>query len=86
AKGRRDLRFADGLLSSSDLGVLKAEDPGRFFGPWLTSRGLGFDSAVLVDDNQDNCTAFQTHSGAAIHVTSPAQAAADLRALFAARD
>ncbi|MGH3712661.1 MAG: hypothetical protein ACRDT4_04260 [Micromonosporaceae bacterium] len=86
AKDRRDLRFADGLLSSSDLGVLKAEDPARFFGPWLTTRGLGFDSAVLVDDNHDNCTAFRTHGGAAIHVTSPVQAAEDLRAHFARQE
>ncbi len=86
AKGRRDLRFADGLLSSSDLGVLKAEDPARFFGPWLTARGLGFDSAILVDDNHDNCEAFRSHGGAAIHVTNPAQAAEDLRAHLAGRD
>ncbi|MGH3736244.1 MAG: hypothetical protein ACRDT6_11580 [Micromonosporaceae bacterium] len=85
AKGRRDLRFADGLLSSSDLGVLKAESPAAFFGPWLNTRGLGFGSAVLVDDNRDNCDAFESHGGAAIHVTSQEQAAAHLKALFANR-
>lgn len=85
AKGRRDLRFADGLLSSSDLGVLKAENPAEFFRPWLSARGLRFDSAVLVDDNSDNCDAFESQGGAAIHVTGQEQAAADLRALFSER-
>jgi hypothetical protein len=86
ARDRRDLRFADGLLSSSDLGVLKAEDPARFFGPWLTTHGLGFESAVLVDDRHDNCAAFQSCGGTAIRVTNATQAAEDLREHFTGQD
>ncbi|WP_327116931.1 hypothetical protein OHB12_06100 [Nocardia sp. NBC_01730] len=56
----------DDILSSSDTGVLKSEDPQSFFGPWLTKAGLSFTDALLIDDRTDNCTAFELHAGAAI--------------------
>lgn len=68
ARHRSDLRGRfDGLLCSSESGVLKAEDPGAFFGEWLEERGLDFSSALLVDDGVHNCRAFEAHGGHAVH-------------------
>ncbi|MGF6881760.1 FMN phosphatase YigB (HAD superfamily) [Nocardia sp. GP40] len=61
----------DDLLSSSDLGVLKSQDPQRFFGPWLKQAGLRFADALLIDDRADNCAAFQAHAGLALHWPPP---------------
>ncbi|WP_280491926.1 hypothetical protein [Nocardia asiatica] len=58
----------DALLCSSSLGVLKRDDPGRFFGPWLTAAGLTFTDALLIDDNPDNCHAFAAHGGSTLLV------------------
>jgi hypothetical protein len=55
--------FLDDVICSSDVAVLKAEDPVRFFGPWLTERGLTFADATLIDDRVDNCDAFTEHGG-----------------------
>ncbi|HVM20442.1 MAG TPA: hypothetical protein VM307_10820 [Egibacteraceae bacterium] len=64
---RRDLRrLFDEVLCSSSLGVLKAEDPAAFFGPTLESVGLSFSDAVLVDDDDGNCAAFERAGGRAI--------------------
>ena len=65
ARARRDIGFCDELLASSDLGVLKAEDPARFFGPWLDRHGLSFADAILVDDSPRNCVAFELYGGRA---------------------
>lgn len=56
----------DGLLCSSARGVLKAEDPAVFFGEWLARKGLRFADAVLVDDREDNRSAFEAQGGASI--------------------
>ena len=56
----------DGLLCSSKRRVLKAEDPDAFFGEWLARKGLGFADAVLVDDREDNRSAFEVHGGSTI--------------------
>ncbi|MBF6137779.1 hypothetical protein IU501_32940 [Nocardia otitidiscaviarum] len=56
----------DDVLSSSDLGVLKSQDPQRFFGPWLARNGLDFSDALLIDDRADNCAAFRAQAGAAL--------------------
>lgn len=66
---RSDIRENfDSLLCSSVLGVLKAEDPKAFFGPWLTAHNLSFADAVLIDDAKQNCEAFRALGGHAIHV------------------
>lgn len=59
-------RICDGLLCSSEIGVLKAEDPTEFFGPTLEAYGLAFEDALLIDDRRDNCDAFQREGGAAV--------------------
>ncbi|MFD4406588.1 hypothetical protein ACFWPH_27885 [Nocardia sp. NPDC058499] len=56
----------DDILSSSELGVLKSENSQTFFGPWLRRAGLSFADALLIDDREDNCIAFERHSGAAL--------------------
>lgn len=55
-----------GTVCSCETGVLKAEDPARFFGPWLARHGRGFGDALLVDDRADNCEAFTRTGGAAV--------------------
>lgn len=59
--------FADDILSSSDIGVLKYESPSAFFGPWLGSNGFSFSQALLIDDNLENCIAFEKVGGRALH-------------------
>jgi hypothetical protein len=59
-------RICDGIICSSDVGVLKAEDPRRFFGPTLQGCGLDFSDALLIDDRADNCNAFRALGGEAI--------------------
>jgi hypothetical protein len=56
----------DDIICSSDVGALKAEDPVRFFGPWLKAHGLQFCDAVLIDDRTDNCAAFASQGGTPI--------------------
>lgn len=76
ARQRRDIRrFSDDLISSSDVGVLKAEDPVGFFGAWLDRHGLMFADAVLLDDGKDNCRAFERAGGSSRFVRSPDEAA-----------
>jgi len=55
--------ICDDIICSSDVGVLKAEDPVGFFGKWLVERGLGFSDAALIDDRADNCDAFASQGG-----------------------
>lgn len=59
----------DDFLCSSELGVLKAENPERFFGPRLEQLCLGADQALLIDDSAQNCQAFDRWGGHAIHHT-----------------
>ncbi len=56
----------DDIICSSDIGVLKAEDPAGFFGPWLFECGLSFSDALLIDDRADNCDAFRSQGGSAV--------------------
>jgi FMN phosphatase YigB (HAD superfamily) len=65
-------------LCSSDLGVLKAEDPQRFFGELLAEHDLESADAVLIDDSHQNCSRFERFGGHAIHFRDVSQAAADL--------
>jgi hypothetical protein len=55
--------ICDDIISSSEVAALKAEEPRRFFGPWLSRHGLTFRDAALVDDRADNCEAFATCGG-----------------------
>jgi hypothetical protein len=74
---RRDGREADATLSdvtrhffdiicSARVGVLKAEDPVRFFGTWLAHHALTFKDALLVDDRLDNIEAFRKAGGSTL--------------------
>jgi FMN phosphatase YigB (HAD superfamily) len=56
----------DDIICSSEVRVLKSEDPATFFGHWLDAHDLAFADAVLIDDRADNCQAFTAHGGAAI--------------------
>jgi FMN phosphatase YigB (HAD superfamily) len=56
-------RICDDIVCSSDVGTLKAEDPARFFGPFLSEYGLSFSDALLIDDRSDNCDAFRRQGG-----------------------
>jgi FMN phosphatase YigB (HAD superfamily) len=67
------------VLCSSDLGVLKAEDPSRFFGELLTQNGLTPDRALLIDDSALNCREFERFGGKAIHFADTPQAAAAMQ-------
>lgn len=63
----RDIaHWFDGIICSSSRGVLKSEDPERFFGGWLEESGLTFADAMLVDDREDNCAAFSRAGGEAV--------------------
>jgi FMN phosphatase YigB (HAD superfamily) len=65
---KRVRRRVDDVLCSSEMGVLKREDPVRFFGPWLMRHGLDFAEALLIDDAADNCAAFESAGGTALTV------------------
>jgi FMN phosphatase YigB (HAD superfamily) len=54
------------VLCSAVLGVLKSENPERFFGPWLGAHGLAFSDALLIDDSRKNCELFSAAGGASI--------------------
>ena len=56
----------DDIICSSEVAALKAEDPQRFFGPWLSERGSSFSDAALIDDRADNCAAFGGQGGKAV--------------------
>lgn len=60
-----------GMLSSSDVGTLKAEDPERFFGAMLADHGLEPRHALLLDDSPVNCAAFAAWGGTAVCYASP---------------
>jgi hypothetical protein len=55
--------ICDDIVCSSEVGVLKAQDPMTFFGGFLARHGFGFEDAALVDDRTDNCQAFADHGG-----------------------
>ena len=59
----------DDLVCSSDVGVLKGQDPDAFFGPYLAACGLGFADALLIDDRSENCAAFRRAGGTALRWT-----------------
>lgn len=60
------LSIFDDYLASTDLGVLKAEDPERFFLPWLRHHDIPVTKAVLLDDRRKNCERFTAIGGRAI--------------------
>ncbi len=55
--------ICDDIICSSEVGALKAEDPIRFFGSWLSDHDLTFADAALIDDRADNCAAFASQGG-----------------------
>ncbi|QDU06857.1 hypothetical protein [Gimesia aquarii] len=64
------VKLFDDVLCSSKLGVLKREKPMRFFGDWLHKRSLDFQNALLLDDTEENCIAFRSAGGTALHITA----------------
>lgn len=70
----------DAVLCSSDLGLLKTDSIESFFGLWLKRHHLSFSNAVLLDDSESICAAFEAAGGTAIHVTGTADAIEKLRA------
>jgi FMN phosphatase YigB (HAD superfamily) len=59
----------DDVICSSAQQVLKRENPRRFFGSWLSEHALDFRDALLLDDLDINCRAFQRAGGIAIRIT-----------------
>lgn len=59
----------DDILCSSEQGVLKREDPRRFFKDWLNRHSLDFRDALLVDDLEINCNAFRCVGGSTLQMT-----------------
>lgn len=72
-------RVFDAALCSSDIGVLKAENPERFFGELLAEHGLRPADAVLIDDSDRNCLRFEGFGGHAIHFRDVPQATTELQ-------
>lgn len=68
----------DGVICSSDVGVLKSESPDQFFGKWLNDHGIRVEDAVLIDDGKKNCNAFAKLGGRSIFVPSYKTAAITL--------
>ena len=60
----------DDIICSSDIGVLKSENPTAFFGNWLKNYGLSFRDALLIDDSLSNCEAFVKAGGSSLLFTS----------------
>lgn len=58
--------YCDDIVCSSEVGRLKSEDPEGFFGPWLSTHGLSFANALLIDDRADNCEVFTQRGGYAV--------------------
>lgn len=58
----------DDILCSSEIGVLKRENPIRFFGMWLRDHSLRFSDALLLDDVTKNCEAFRSVGGTAFEI------------------
>jgi hypothetical protein len=71
-------RNFDGLICSSEVGALKAANPGAFFELWLDINGLDFGDALLVDDRLDNCMAFEAVGGNAIQWSNDSQIRSDV--------
>jgi FMN phosphatase YigB (HAD superfamily) len=65
-------------LCSSDLGVLKAESPERFFGQLLSDHDLPPSEAILIDDSDQNCSRFERFGGHAIRFRDVSQTAREL--------
>jgi len=72
----------DDLIVSADVGVLKTEDPDKFFGPTLLKFGLGPNAAILIDDSSDTCEAFREWGGCAIYFRSFEQAVQELAEIW----
>lgn len=82
---RGDLRaIFDDYLTSTDVGVLKAEDPSRFFMPWLDDHQLAVEDSLLVDDRRKNCDRFCELGGQAIVFDGSSQMWARLEGLATA--
>ena len=66
---RNALSRFDDVICSSHVGVLK-RDARSFYFAWLRDNRLSFESALLLDDGEENCSAFRNAGGTAIRVIS----------------
>lgn len=67
----RDLAGSfDGILCSSDIGLLKSDNVFGFFYPWLRAHNLNFSKSILIDDSEKTCFKFKEAGGSAILVKS----------------
>jgi len=53
----------DYVINSADVKALKAEDPEKFFGSFITSQNMSFSDAILIDDKAYNIDAFTSVGG-----------------------
>lgn len=65
---KNGLTVFDDILCSSNLGVLKSENPHMFFRGWLQENSLTFADAILIDDCHQNCNAFIESGGEVIRI------------------
>lgn len=77
-----NINFFDTVLCSSQLGVLKKENPKKFFLEWLTINNIKIQNSILIDDNIDNCNRFKQIGGTAIIHKSNLDTALELEIFF----
>jgi FMN phosphatase YigB (HAD superfamily) len=63
-------KMFDSTLCSSEIGVLKSEDPNEFYGNWLKLNNFSFKDSLLLDDRKDNCKSFKGMGGQAVQYDS----------------
>ncbi len=66
---RQAAQLFDEVLCSCSQRVLKRENPERFYGSWLSAHALEFEDALLLDDLEVNCSAFQSAGGHSLQMT-----------------
>ncbi|QDV21444.1 hypothetical protein Pan153_61320 [Gimesia panareensis] len=66
---RSTVQMFDDVLCSCAQRALKRENPERFYGNWLSEYSLEFRDALLLDDLEVNCRAFQRAGGIALQIT-----------------
>lgn len=72
----------DDVICSSELGVLKRDDPRRFFSAFLNTIGGSLENSILVDDSLANCVAFSEAGGRVVHHREPERTRAELLELL----
>lgn len=86
ARANRQLatRFDD-VICSSDVGLLKRDDPKKFFSAFLDKIAGSLDDSILVDDSAVNCETFAAAGGRAILHRQAESTRSELLSLLRAR-